>query len=76
MGRQEILDEVRKLPADVQIALAEEIKINAEELAAAELEMTVDEYRDLMKEVADHKKNPNNTVPWSVVSEKLRAKYG
>jgi len=76
MGRQEILDEARKLSADEQIALAEEIKLNAEELAAAELEMTVVEYRSLMLEIKDHKENPNNTTPWSVINEKLKAKYG
>lgn len=76
MGRQEILEEARKLSADEQISLAEEIKLNAEEIAATELEMTVEEYRELMREVQDHKQNPGNTIPWSVLNEKLKAKYG
>lgn len=73
MGREEILEEAQKLPVEEQERLARDIQ-NSIEDEAAELELTVEQYRELMSRVAEYERNPSIGTPWDIVKARLKVK--
>jgi putative addiction module component (TIGR02574 family) len=74
MGRQEILEEARKLPAEEQELLARQLQQFIEEREAADLELSVEQYRELLARIEEHERNPEKATPWEVVLGRLKVK--
>lgn len=74
MGRQEILEEALKLPLEDQERLARDIQNSIEESEAAELELTVEQYRELMERAAKCERDPNIGTPWHIVKARMKVK--
>ena len=74
MGRQEILEEARKLPAEEQELLARQLQQFIEEREAADLELSVEQYRELLARIEEHERNPETAMPWEAVLGRLKVK--
>jgi putative addiction module component (TIGR02574 family) len=72
-----LLDQVMQLdPAD-RLELAHRLLDSVpDDGTADDFELTDEQKAELDRRLAEHERDPGSAIPWEVVRERLRAKYG
>jgi putative addiction module component (TIGR02574 family) len=73
MSGAEILDQLRALPAGERQYLVGQIW---DEFADSELALTPAQAAELDRRLEDHKRSPNDVVPWSEIKAATEGKHG
>jgi putative addiction module component (TIGR02574 family) len=73
MSSAEILDQLRALPAGERQQLVGQIW---DEFADSELALTPVQAAELDRRLEDHKRSPNDVVPWSEIKAAAEGKHG
>lgn len=68
-------DELMKLSTAEKIELAYELWESIPP-GEEEFELTPEQIQELERRIAEHERDPGSAIPWEVVRERLRAKYG
>jgi len=71
MNRQDLLDEIQKLPAEDQTCLAEEILLGSE-AEEHDLDLTPEQRQELKRRLADYEKNPGSACTWEEFVARIR----
>jgi putative addiction module component (TIGR02574 family) len=71
-----LLDQVMQLdPAD-RLELAHRLLDSVPDDADDVFELTDEQRAEIERRMAEHERDPRSAIPWEVVRERLRAKYG
>jgi putative addiction module component (TIGR02574 family) len=72
-----LLDQAMQLdPAD-RLELAHRLLESVPDDAAGDdFELTDEQKAEIERRIAEHERDPGSAIPWEVVRERLRAKYG
>jgi putative addiction module component (TIGR02574 family) len=73
MSGKSILEEARQLNAAERADIATELWRTLE-AEAHDLELSMDQFRELLRRQQDHTANPGNVVPWNSVRAKMASK--
>lgn len=73
MSSAEILDQLRALPAGERHHLVSQIW---DEFADSELDLTAAQAAELDRRLEDHRRSPNDVVPWSDIKAATEGKHG
>jgi putative addiction module component (TIGR02574 family) len=68
MGREEILEEARKLPAEERILLAYDLWNSAE---LEEIGLSPEQDAELIRRIEEHKRNPENVIAWADIANEM-----
>lgn len=68
-------DQVMQLPAEERLELAHELLDSVPD-ADDDFELTDEQKAEIDRRIAEHERDPGSAIPWEVVRERLRAKYG
>ena len=68
-------DQVMELPPEERLELGYDLLESVPE-ADDGFELTDEQKAELERRMAEHERDPGSAIPWEVVREQLRAKYG
>jgi len=64
-----------ELPPEERLELGYDLIESVPE-AGADFELTDEQRAEIERRMAEHERDPGSAIPWEVVRERLRAKYG
>ena len=64
-----------QLPAEERLELAHDL-LDSVPGAGDDFELTDEQKAEIDRRIAEHERDPGSAIPWEVVRERLRAKYG
>ncbi len=73
MSAAQILEEIRRLPADEQHEVVETI---LDEFTDADDGLTPEQVAELDRRIAEFKKNPKEGIPWEQVQSEAKKRFG
>jgi len=68
-------DQVLQLPPEERLELAYDLLESLPD-ADDDFELTDEQKAEIDRRIAEHERDPGSAIPWEVVRERLRAKYG
>jgi putative addiction module component (TIGR02574 family) len=68
-------DQAMELPPEERLELGYDLIESVPE-AGADFELTDEQRAEIERRMAEHERDPGSAIPWEVVRERLRAKYG
>jgi putative addiction module component (TIGR02574 family) len=68
-------DQVMELPPEERLRLGYDLIESVPE-ADDDFELTEEQKAEIERRMAEHERDPSSAIPWDVVREELRAKYG
>jgi putative addiction module component (TIGR02574 family) len=68
-------DQVMQLPPEERLELAHDLLESVPD-AGDDFELTDEQKAEIERRIAEHERDPESAIPWEVVRERLRAKYG
>jgi len=68
-------DQAMELPPEERLELGYDLIESVPE-AGADFELTDEQRAEIERRMAEHERDPGSPIPWEVVRERLRAKYG
>ncbi len=68
-------DQVMQLPPEERLELAHDLLESVPD-ADDDFELTDEQKAEIDRRIAEHERDPGSAIPWEVVRERLRAKYG
>jgi len=68
-------DQVMQLPPEERLELAHDLLESVPD-AGNDFELTDEQKAEIERRMAEHERDPESAIPWEVVRERLRAKYG
>ena len=73
-------DQVMQLPPDERLELIDELWDSIHPPGSARpgepFELTDEQKAEIDRRIAEHERDPSRAIPWDVVRDGLRAKYG
>lgn len=80
MNKAVLLDELMQLTPTERLDIAEKLWDSVHPPGSArpgeDFELTEEQKAEIDRRIAEHERDPGSAIPWEVVRERLRAKYG
>ena len=77
MSAMEIIEQMRRLPADEKRQVVEQIWTEfGAELDWADPDLSPEQTAELDRRLAEFEQNPHQGIPWDTIKAELREKYG
>ncbi len=67
--------ELLKLSPDERLQLAEDL-VESVAIENPEFPLSEEQHAEHARRLAEHRADPSSSIPWSVVRERIRQKYG